>query len=79
MVEGLALNQKPKWRNPMLASTPEQVQLLKLLSLKKALHLEMVGLKRRGKSANTIACGLLGLPKGTRTEVTMAKLIEHIG
>jgi hypothetical protein len=39
----------------------------------------MVGLKRRGKSANTIACGLLGLPKGTRTEVTMAKLIEHIG
>jgi hypothetical protein len=37
MVEGLALNQKPKWRNPMLASTPEQVQLLKLLSLKKSI------------------------------------------
>ena len=63
----------------MLASTPEQINLLKLLSLKQALRLEMLGLKRRGKSANTIVCGILGLPKGTRKEVTMIKLLEHIG
>lgn len=63
----------------MLASTPEQVNLYKLLSLKQALKLEIIGLKRRGKSANTIICNLLGLPKGTKREVTMAKLIEHIG
>lgn len=56
----------------------EELQQYQLLSLKSALGLEIKGMKRRGKSANVIACELLGLPKGTKKEVTYDKLIERI-
>ena len=48
----------------------DEIQTYQLLSLKSALGLEIKGMKRRGKSANVIACELLGLPKGTKKEVT---------
>jgi hypothetical protein len=57
-------------------TTPEQITKYKLLTLKSALGLEIKGLKGRGKSANTLACQLLGLPKGTKKTVTFAYL-EH--
>ncbi len=63
----------------MILSTPEQINKFQLLTLKSALKLEVLGMARRGKSANTMACQLLGLPKGTKKEITLAKLIEYIG
>ena len=56
----------------------DELQTYHLLSLKSALGLEIKGMRRRGKSANVIACELLGLPKGTKKEVTYDKLIERI-
>jgi hypothetical protein len=60
-------------------TTPEQINRFQLLTLKSALGLEIKGLKGRGKSANTIACQLLGLPKGTKKEITYAYLLQAIG
>lgn len=60
-------------------TTPEQINKFQLLALKSALGLEIKGLKGRGKSANTMACQLLGLPKGTRKEITYAHLVHAIG
>jgi hypothetical protein len=60
-------------------NTPEQINKFQLLALKSALGLEIKGLKGRGKSANTMACQLLGLPKGTRKEITYAHLVHAIG
>ena len=60
-------------------NTPEQINTFQLLSLKFALGLEIKGLKRSGKSANTVACRILGLPKGTKREITYAHLLPAIG
>jgi hypothetical protein len=60
-------------------TTPEQISRFQLLTLKSALGLEIKGLKGRGKSANTVACQLLGLPKGTKKEITYAYLVQAIG
>jgi hypothetical protein len=60
-------------------TTPEQINRFQLLTLKSALGLEIKGLKGRGKSANTMACQLLGLPKGTKKEITYAYLLQAIG
>jgi hypothetical protein len=60
-------------------TTPEQINRFQLLTLKSALGLEIKGLKGRGKSANTMACQLLGLPKGTKKEITYAYLVQAIG
>jgi len=60
-------------------TTPEQISKFQLLALKSALGLEIKGLKGRGKSANTVACQLLGLPKGTKKEITYAYLVQAIG
>ena len=60
-------------------NTPEQISRYHLLTLKAALGLEIKGLKGRGKSANTMACQLLGLPKGTRKEITYAHLVHATG
>jgi hypothetical protein len=50
------------------------LQQYQLLTLKSALGLEIRGMKRRGKSANVMACKLLGLPKKTKKEITYEKL-----
>jgi hypothetical protein len=60
-------------------TTPEQISRYQLLTLKAALGLEIKGLKGRGRSANTVACQLLGLPKGTKKTITYAYLLQAIG
>jgi hypothetical protein len=60
-------------------NTPEQISRYHLLTLKAALGLEIKGLKGRGRSANTMACQLLGLPKGTKKTITYAYLVQAIG
>ena len=61
----------------MILDTPEQISRYRLVTLRQAIKLEALGLRRSsGKSANTVACQLLGLPKGTRRAVTIQHLNE---
>jgi hypothetical protein len=63
----------------MILNTPAQISRYHLATLRQAIKLEVLGLKHSsGKSANTIACQLLGLPKGTRRVVTIQHLNELI-
>ena len=52
----------------MIADTPYKIDLYRLLSLRAALRLEVVGLKGRGKSAYSIAKQELGI-KGNKQKV----------
>ena len=54
--------------NMMIADTPYKIDLYRLLSLRAALRLEVVGLKGRGKSAYSIAKQELGV-KGNKQKV----------
>ena len=52
----------------MIADTPYKVDLYRLLSLRAALRLEVVGLRGRGKSAYSIAKQEFGV-KGNKQKV----------
>ena len=52
----------------MIADTPYKIDLYRLLSLRAALRLEVVGLRGRGKSAYSIAKQELGV-KGNKQKV----------
>ena len=52
----------------MIADTPYKIDLYRLLSLRAALRLEVVGLRGRGKSAYSIAKQELGI-KGNKQKV----------
>ena len=54
--------------NMMIADTPYKIDLYRLLSLRAALRLEVVGLRGRGKSAYSIAKQELGV-KGNKQKV----------
>ena len=51
-----------------------QTQAFQILALYQAVKLEGLGLKRRGRSATVIAKELLGMPKGAKREVVLARL-----
>ena len=52
----------------MIADTPYKIELYRLLTLRAALRLEVVGLKGRGRSAYSIAKEELGI-KGNKQKV----------
>ena len=54
--------------NMMIADTPYKIDLYRLLSLRAALRLEVVGLRGRGRSAYSIAKQELGI-KGNKQKV----------
>ncbi len=58
-------------------TTPEQIALYRLLTLRQALKLEALGMTGR-KSANVAACQALGLPKGTHRARTLEALNQVI-
>lgn len=58
--------------------TGPEIELARLMALRGAVSLEARGLRRRGRSANTIACQELGLRKGTACAITVEKLTERI-
>tara|TARA_R100001443_G_scaffold112618_1_gene126269 strand:- start:278 stop:475 length:198 start_codon:yes stop_codon:yes gene_type:complete len=62
-----------------LISTPENINKFRLLTLKSALKLEIVGMHRRGRSAYTIIKQEFNL-KGSKTKVLeqFEKLIESM-
>ena len=62
--------------NLIVADTPDKINMFRLLSLKGALKLEMVGMKRRGRSAYAIIKDEFGF-KGNREKV-LNQLQEHI-
>ena len=62
--------------NLIIADTPDKINMSRLLSLKGALKLEMVGMKRRGRSAYAIIKDEFGF-KGNREKV-LNQLQEHI-
>lgn len=56
-------------------TTPDQIDYyrqVQILALHSALKLESLGMKRRGQSANSVACAMLGLRKGTPIAETLA-------
>lgn len=65
----------------MIAITdPQHIETFRLICLRSALRLEIKGMKRRGRSAATIAKELLGLPVRTpnaEVEARLTKLIEE--
>jgi len=54
--------------NLIVADTPNKIEMYRLLSLKGALRLEIVGLKRRGRSAYALIKDEFGF-KGNREKV----------
>lgn len=62
-----------------ILTTPDQIANARLLTLRKALQLEIKGLKMsRGVSVNKMVCQMLGLKTGTKREVTLAELNKVI-
>jgi hypothetical protein len=60
----------------MIADTPEKINAFRLLSLKGALKLETVGMKRRGKSALSIVKEEFGF-KGN-TQKVYDQYVSHL-
>lgn len=58
-------------------TTPEQIEVYRLMTLRQGVKLEARGLMA-SYSANAAACRVLGLPKGTRRTKTLAALNEAI-
>lgn len=59
--------------NAIVADTPERIALFRLITLKGAVKLESIGMKRRGTSATQIARKELGLKaRATHAEVIAA-------
>lgn len=56
----------------------ENIENVRLLALRGALKLEVKGLKRRGRSARTIAQELLGLPGRPGARTVYRALNKHI-
>jgi hypothetical protein len=59
-------------------SGEEQTRMASVLALRAALSLEIKGMKRRGRSARTIAQELLDLPGRPATRTVYAKLNAYI-
>jgi hypothetical protein len=58
--------------------TPKQIELARLATLRAAVRLELVGMKRNGRPASAIARELLGLPPRTNKAAVLAALTTKI-
>ena len=58
---------------------PEQIERYRLAVLRSAVKLEMLGMKRKGRSATVCAKEQLGLPRNTKREEIIKILTEMIG
>jgi hypothetical protein len=61
-----------------IADTPEKIAFVRLVTLRGAVKMEALGLKRRGRSATVIAKELLGLKKGARRQTVIDALNAEI-
>lgn len=62
----------------IVIDTPRGIEYASWIALRGALKLEAIGMKRAGRSVNSIACERLGLKKGTRVRRTLAVLEAFI-
>ena len=76
--EKFIAREKPKVSDPWIAYTPENIDFIRMATLKSALKLEIAGLKRRGRSVYAIIKEEFGLTGNKRTVLAdFTKLIEQ--
>lgn len=61
-----------------MLTTPEQMERYRLVTLRAAVRLESLGMKRKGKSATAISRELLGLPRSAPFPAVVAGLNQRI-
>jgi hypothetical protein len=61
-----------------MLTTPEQIERYRLVTLRAAVRLESVGMKRKGKSAAAISRELLGLSRSAPFPAVIAGLNQLI-
>ena len=76
--EKFIAREKPEVSDPWIAYTPENINFVRMATLKSALKLEVAGLKRRGRSVYSIIKEEFGLTGNKRTVLSdFTKLIEQ--
>jgi hypothetical protein len=65
--EKFIAREKPEVSDPWIAYTPEDINLVRMATLKSALKLEIAGLKRRGRSVYSIIKEEFGLKGNKKT------------
>jgi len=61
-----------------MLTTPEQIERYRLVTLRAAVRLESMGMKRKGKSATAISRELLGLPRSAPSPAVIEGLTQRI-
>ena len=76
--EKFIAREKPEVSDPWIAYTPENINFIRMATLKSALKLEIAGLRRRGRSVYSIVKEEFGLRGNKRTVLAdFKKLIEQ--
>ena len=76
--EKFIAREKPEVSDPWIAYTPENIDFIRMATLKSALKLEIAGLRRRGRSVYSIVKEEFGLRGNKRTVLAdFKKLIEQ--
>ena len=76
--EKFIAREKPEVSDPWIAYTPENINFVRMATLKSALKLEIAGLRRRGRSVYSIVKEEFGLRGNKRTVLAdFEKLIEQ--
>ena len=76
--EKFIAREKPEVSDPWIAYTPENINFVRMATLKSALKLEIAGLRRRGRSVYSIVKEEFGLRGNKRTVLAdFKKLIEQ--
>ena len=76
--EKFIAREKPEISDPWIAYTPENINFVRMATLKSALKLEVAGLKRRGRSVYSIIKEEFGLRGNKRAVLAdFEKLIEQ--
>lgn len=61
-----------------MLTTPEQIERYRLATLRAAVRLESIGMKKRGRSAASISRELLGLPRSAPFPAIIESLTQRI-
>jgi hypothetical protein len=62
----------------LILNTPDQIELYRICVIKQSVKLESLGMKRHGRSATSIARGMLGLGRNAKHSIVLEKLNELI-
>ena len=62
----------------MIATTPESIALYRLMTLRQGIKLEMLGMKKSGRSCTAIARQMLGLGRTVKHEKVLQAIEKAI-